>query len=204
MTMRDRLFDEGIQILSRDGLAGVTIGRLAAAADCSKSGLFAHFKSKQQLQIELLDAAAAIARAHVVVPTEATPSGLPRLTELVNRWLGWSRSAGLAGGCPVAAALFELDDLDGPVREHVMALESEWRKVLRTLVEDAIAEGHFWRGVDSEQVSWELCGIYLAHHASSRFLRDKTADQRAHFAVAALFNRAAEPPASTHVKKATI
>lgn len=202
--MRDRLFDEGIQILSRDGLAGVTIGRLAAAADCSKSGLFAHFKSKQQLQIELLDAAAAMARAHVVMPIEALPSGLPRLSELVNRWLGWSRRAGLAGGCPVAAALFELDDLDGPVREHVMALESEWRCLLLALVEDAIAEGHFWQGVDSEQISWELCGIYLAHHASSRFLRDKTAGERAHIAVAALFNRAAQSTASNHIRKATI
>ena len=119
------------------------------------------------------------------------PDGLPRLRALVERWLGWAPRAGLPGGCPVAAALFELDDSEGKVREHVAAMEREWRELLRSLVAAAIALGHLCPDTDVEQFVWELCGIYLSHHASARFLRDPTADARARHAFNALLCRAA-------------
>ena len=190
---RDRLLDDGLQILSVGGLSGVTLGVLAATSGVSKSGLFAHFRSKTQLQLDLLDRMAAVAREHVVTPSLAVAEGLPRLRSLVEHWLGWTTRAGLLGGCPVAAALFELDDLDGEVRDHLVAMEGRWRGMLETLVRRAIDLGHLRLDTDPAQIVWELCGIYLTHHASMRFLRDPGADTRAHAALDALFERFAAP-----------
>lgn len=192
------LLDAGLRAMSVSGLSGVTLGRLAGDARLSKSGLFAHFRSKQRLQVDLLDEAARAAEAHVVAPAMAAPEGLPRLRALVALWFGWPRRAGLPGGCPVAAALFELDDLEGGVRDHVAAMEARWRTLLEALVRRAVEMGHLRAGTDAGQFVWELCGIYLGHHASARFLRDPAADDRARVALDALFTRAgaAPPPAA--------
>ncbi len=186
---RTKLLQTGLDLLSSDGLSGLSLGRIAAASKMSKSGLFAHFRSKDQLSIELLDAGASLARTYVAEPAMEYPEGIARLRALVGFWLGWSARAGLSGGCPVAAALFELDDLKGPVRDHVHTLEKNWRGLLSTLVEGAIECGELPRDVDVEQFVFELCGLYLSHHASSRFLRDPDADQRAQRAFEALLER---------------
>src|SRR5437867_3874780 len=114
-------------MLSQDGLSGLSLGRVAKAAGLSKSGLFAHVSSKDQLEVALLDAVTDLARQTVVAPAMQVPPGLARLRTLIDRWLGWSVRAGLRGGCPVAAALFELDDRPGRVRDHVAMLEQRWR-----------------------------------------------------------------------------
>ena len=176
---RDRLLDVGLRELSVHGLEGVTLGSLARASGLSKSGLFAHFASKSALQIDLLDRAATFAEGNVVRPAMATAEGLPRLQNVIERWLGWSKRAGLPGGCPVAAAIFELDDLESDVRDHVATLESRWRALLLALVERAVQLGHLTASTDVAQFVWELFGIYLSHHASARFLRDPEADRRA-------------------------
>jgi len=108
-------------------------------------------------------------------------------------WLGWPARAGLKGGCPVAAALFELDDLDGPVRQRVRDLEDYWRTRLAGLVRDAIAARDFRGDLDVDQFVFELCGLYLSHHVSRRFLTDPLADRRAAQAFDALVARAASP-----------
>ena len=187
---RDRLLAVGLDAISVEGLSGITLGGLASAARMSKSGLFAHFASKERLQLDLLDAMARTADAYVVGPAFAEPEGLPRLSALVANWLGWSTRAGLRGGCPIAAALFELDDLDGEVREKVVAMESHWRMLLLSLVNEAVARRHLSADVDAEQFVWELCGIYLSHHASSRLVRDARAGKRARVAFEALLQRA--------------
>jgi len=186
---RERLLDVGLRELSVHGLEGVTLGSLARASGLSKSGLFAHFASKSALQIGLLDRTAAFAEGQVVRPAMATAEGLPRLQDVIERWLGWSKRAGLPGGCPVAAAIFELDDLEGDVRDHVVALESRWRGLLLALVERAVQLGHLTDSTDAAQFVWELFGIYLSHHASARFLRDPEADHRAKTALNALIAR---------------
>lgn len=186
---RERLLDIGVRELSVHGLEGVTLGSLAQASGLSKSGLFAHFASKTALQIDLLDKTAAFADEHVVLPALAVPEGLPRLREIFSRWIGWSQRAGLPGGCPLAAAIFELDDLAGDVRDHVVALEKRWRELLLKLVERAVGLGHLTVSTDVPQCVWELFGIYLSHHASTRFLRDPQADRRAKTAFDALVER---------------
>ena len=199
---RTRILNGGLDLLSGVGLSGVTLGVLAQQVGLSKSGLFAHFQSKEQVQLALLQKAAELAMSHVVKPSKRAAAGLPQLRALVQSWLGWSTKAGLRGGCPIAAALFELDDVEGIIREKVVELESQWRAELTSPVRDAVEQGHLRPNLDIEQFVWELCGIYLSHHASNRFLRDSQADQRALSAFESLLRNAqlntpGKPPHST-------
>ena len=191
---REQILNHGLNLLGEVGLSGITLGLLAADVGMSKSGLFAHFRSKEAVQIALLRQMAHVANASVVAPALRAGSGLPRLTTLVEHWLGWTSKAGLRGGCPVAAALFELDDVEGEVREEVLAMERRWRGLLGQLTREVVEHGAFCRDLDVEQFVWELCGIYLSHHASNRFLRDPRSDSRARSAFAALLCRAQPVP----------
>ncbi len=188
-TTRERILDRGLDLMSTSGLSGVTLGVLADQSGMSKSGLFAHFGSKEEVQLGLLEHMAQFAGGHIVGPAMRAAEGLPRLRALVHNWLGWTAKAGLAGGCPVAAGMFELDDADGPVRERLLAMESQWRGLLKQLTEQAMAHGHLRHDLDTEQFVWELCGIYLSHHASLRFVRDPLANDRAHRAFESLLER---------------
>ncbi len=156
----------------------------------SKSGLFAHFGSREEVQLGLLDYTAEFAGEHVVAPVMQAAEGLSRLRELVANWLGWTERAGLAGGCPIAAGMFELDDLQTPVRERLLVMEKRWRGLLAELTHQAIAHGHLRKDLDVNQFVWELCGIYLSHHASLRFVRDPEATERAQKAFHSLLARA--------------
>src|SRR5215475_13210063 len=186
---REHILGQGLALMSRSGLGGVTLGVLADQAGLSKSGLFAHFKSKNEVQIGLLTHMAQFADEHVVQPAMREPEGLPRLKALVRNWFGWAQRAGLPGGCPVAAGLFEFDDVEGRVRNKILEMEAAWRRTLVQLVERAVELGHLRRELDVDQFVWELCGIYLGHHAAHRFLRSADADQRAQAAVDALIAR---------------
>ena len=176
-------------LMSKSGLAGVTLGVLADQVGMSKSGLFAHFHSKEEVQIGLLQHMAEFANANVVAPSMAAPEGLPRLKALVQNWFGWAQRAGLPGGCPVAAGLFEFDDVEGPVRNKILEMEAAWRGLLSNLVAAAIERKQFNLNLDVDQFVWELCGIYLSHHAAHRFLRSADADSRAGTAFQALLDR---------------
>jgi AcrR family transcriptional regulator len=190
----ERILMQGLALMSQSGLSGVTLGVLADQVGMSKSGLFAHFRSKEEVQIGLLRYMEQVGRTSFVEPAMNAPAGLPRLKALVTGWFGWAQRAGLPGGCPVAAGLFEFDDVEGPVRDKILAMEGQWRAFLIQLAREAITRGHFRRDVDVEQFVWELCGIYLSHHAAHRFLRSADADRRAHVAFAALLERALPIP----------
>lgn len=182
--------------MSQEGLSGVTLGQLAERVGMSKSGVFAHFRSKEEVQIGLLEDSTRLATHSVVEPALQEPEGLPRLEALMRHWLGWAQRAGLPGGCPVAAAMFELDDAEGPVREKVLAIEAELRDLLRTIVRQAVDRKHFREDLDVDQFVWELCGIYLSHHVAQRFLRHADADTRAQVAFQALVDRARPAPST--------
>jgi AcrR family transcriptional regulator len=187
---RDRILHQGLALMSQSGLGGVTLGVLADQVGMSKSGLFAHFRSKEDVQIELLSHMAEFAAAHVIEPSMKAAEGLPRLRALVRNWFGWAQRAGLPGGCPVAAGLFEFDDVEGRVRNKILEMEGQWRRLLTELAQRAVSLGHLRRDLDIEQFVWELSGIYLGHHAAHRFLRAADADSRAHTAFQALIDRA--------------
>ncbi len=175
--------------MSQAGLGGVTLGVLADQVGMSKSGLFAHFRSKEEVQIALLQHMAEFANEHVVQPSMNVEPGLPRLRALVRHWFGWAQRAGLPGGCPVAAGLFEFDDVDGAVRNKILEMESNWRGLLQKVVREAVDCGHLRRDLDIDQFIWELSSIYLGHHAAHRFFRAADADSRATTAFEALLQR---------------
>jgi AcrR family transcriptional regulator len=188
---KNRIVTEGLGLLSKNGFGGVTLGVLAAQTGLSKSGLFAHFGSKTEVQLRLLDEAAQVSRSTVVAPAMRATGGLARLRAVFDRWLGWTEKAGIGGGCPVAGGFFELDDApdDDPVRRRLIAMEAEWRAFLTELVRGAIKTGELRPGLDVDQFVWELCGIYLTHHVSHRLIHDPHATKRAQTAFTELVNR---------------
>ena len=113
---RVAVLDEATRLASQVGLGGLTIGSLATQTGLSKSGLFAHFRAKESLQVQVLEHAAAQFRDFVIVPALAAPRGEPRLRELFDRWLDWIGN-GLPGGCLFISASYEFDDQPGPVRD---------------------------------------------------------------------------------------
>lgn len=187
---RDKILSNGLALASQAGLEGVTLGVLAKQVGMSKSGLFAHFHSKEDVQIHVLNESLKLGAAHIVEPAMKKPEGLPRLTALVENWLGWAPRSGLPGGCPVAAGLFEYDDIEGPVRDKVKEMEANWRGLLAMHVQRAMELGDLRRDLDVEQFVWELCGIYLSHHVAARFVHAPDADRRAKTAFSELLNRA--------------
>ena len=182
---------EGLDLLTRSGFAGVTLGMLAEQTGMSKSGLFAHFGSKEEIQLGLLEKMASVGAATFVDPAMLKPRGLARLRAVVEGWFGWTEKAGLHGGCPVAAGMFELDDVDqsDPVRQRLLDMESKWRAFLVHLTTEAVVAGELRSDLEVDQFVWELCAIYLNHHASFRFIRDPLATERALRAFSALVDR---------------
>jgi AcrR family transcriptional regulator len=186
-----RILTKGVDLLSRGGFSAVTLGVLAQQTGMSKSGLFAHFKSKDDVQLELLEETTRIGYTSFVQPAMKSAPGLARLRAVVHGWLGWTEKAGLGGGCPVAAGMFELDDApeSDRVRQRLFSMEERWRGQLSRLVKEAIESAEFRRDLDADQFVWELCGIYLNHHASHRFIRDRLALDRANRAFESLIER---------------
>jgi len=193
VSTRERILGQGLALMSRSGLEGVTLGVLADQVGMSKSGLFAHFKSKEEVQISLLEHTKEVGAKYIIAPAMGSPEGLPRLKALVKNWFGWAPRAGLPGGCPVAAGMFEFDDVESPVRDKISEMEAEWRGLLTRVVQRAVELGHLRAKLDVDQFVWELSGIYLSHHAAQRFLKSPDADRRARTAFAALLERASPP-----------
>jgi len=120
-----------------------------------------------------------VAQKNIVVPAMRAPQGLSRLTALVENWFGWSTKAGLIGGCPDAAGMFELDDVEGPVREKLLELEKQWNETLKQLLPSRLPLEIFVKISTSISLSGRLMGFYLSHHASRRFMRNRDANMRA-------------------------
>jgi AcrR family transcriptional regulator len=121
----ERIPDEGLSLLTQAGLGGVTLGVLAEQAGMSKSGLFAHFKSKDEVQIGFLEHTLKVGAREFYRSGDARDRGMPRLKALMKQWLGSSKRAGLPSGCPIAAAMFQLDDVEGPVRDWIQGQEKK-------------------------------------------------------------------------------
>jgi AcrR family transcriptional regulator len=184
---RDAILEHAVGLARRVGLEGLTIGRLADDLELSKSGLFAHFKSKEALQIQVLDAAAARFVALVVRPALEVPRGEGRLRALFERWLTWEQRP---GGCVFVQAAVDLDDRDGPARDRLVQLQRDWLEAMATTVRGAVREGQFRSGVDADQFAHDLNGIILAYHHAARLLRDPAAEKRARAAFEALIRAA--------------
>jgi AcrR family transcriptional regulator len=179
---RHAVLERAVALASKVGLGGLTIGTLADELQLSKSGLFGHFRSKEALQIQVLNHAAERFVEAVVRPALAQPRGEPRVRSLFHRWLDWARSSPMLGGCLFVAAATELDDKDGPVRDRLQTLQREWLGVIATSFQKGIEEGHFPEDADPDQFAHDLYGVMLAYHHAHRLLRDPKAEARARHA----------------------
>ena len=186
---RAAVLDFALREASRVGLEGLSIGNLARDLGLSKSGLFAHFQSKEALQIQVLETAAARFLETVMAPALRVPRGEPRIRALFERWLEWSDVLGLPGGCIFVAAAAELDDREGPVREALVRSQRDWLEALARAARLAVEVGHFRADLDAAQFAHELYSILLGFHHARRLLRDPDARRRAERAFEALVAR---------------
>jgi AcrR family transcriptional regulator len=176
---RAAILDHAVALASRIGLGGLSIGDLARETGLSKSGLFAHFDSKLNLQLEVLRTSADRFVASVLAPALKKPRGVPRIRALFENWLSWSKQAWLPGGCFFVAAANELDDQPGPLRDQLLAYQRDWISALTTAARIAVEEGQFRKSLDRSQFAYDFYSILLAYHHFSRLMADQKAEARA-------------------------
>jgi AcrR family transcriptional regulator len=190
---RAAILEAGFRIVSAAGLEGLTIGTLAAATGMSKSGLFAHFGSREDLLLAVLGLGQEEFVRLVVNPALSKPRGLPRLRALFTHWIDWTESADLPGGCPMIGGATEFDDKPGPVRDALAAGQTAWIATLNRAVRQAIEQRQLAPDTDAEQISFELFGLALVVHHHRRLLGYDKARQRALEALEAVLERHAPP-----------
>ncbi len=183
------ILDEALRIVSKAGLDGLTIGTLADATGMSKSGLFAHFGSREELLLAVLAHGQAEFGEVVFQPAMAKPRGLPRLRAMFVNWLDWTESAELPGGCPMIGGAAEFDDKPGPVRDMLAGGQRTWIETLKRAVRQAVEEGQLAKDTDPEQIAFEIFGIALVVHHHRRLLGYKKARERALVALDSLLKR---------------
>jgi AcrR family transcriptional regulator len=176
---RNAILEAALAQASESGFESLTIGSLAERTGLSKSGLFAHFGSREELQVAAIGLAAARYGEAVFAPAMAAPRGLPRLRALFENWLGWTARSGLAHGCPMQAAAIEFDDRPGPVRDAVLAHYQRLEREMARAVELAMGEGHLRADLDVGQFVFDLLGVIYAYYHHARLLRHEGAAPRA-------------------------
>jgi AcrR family transcriptional regulator len=166
---RARILDEAVELASVQGLGGLTIGPLAERLGLSKSGLFAHFQSKEALQVETLQRAAERFRAEVTEPLRAVENRADRLRAFFDRWIAWLDASGLTGSCPILAAAVEFDDVPGPVRDAAAHQLGELQSLIVKFARAARPDG------DAEALAAAVIGLAMSHLVRARLLGERTA-----------------------------
>lgn len=193
---RSTILDTALSEASTVGLGGISIGGLAKKVELSKSGLFAHFGSKEDLQLQILATARDRFVATVIAPALRLPRGEPRVRGLFENWLVWSEAAFLPGGCPFIATANEVDDVPGPLRDFLVQSQRDWLDTLATAARIAVDEGHFRADLDVEQFAYDFYSIALAYHHFHRLLEDPATVERCRSAFESLTERSAAAPSA--------
>jgi AcrR family transcriptional regulator len=175
---RAAILDAALALASHMGLEGLSIGALADVTQMSKSGVFAHFGSREELQISVVRQYHAKFSEEVFEPALKEPRGLPRLRALVDRWIR-RVSVEIDAGCIYISGAVEFDDRPGPVRDALVSMVQTWQDALERAIRLAVAEGHLRADADPQQMLFEIHGLILALHHDARFLRRPGADARA-------------------------
>ncbi len=178
---RSTILDAALQVARQEGLTALSIGRLAKDVGLSKSGLFAHFMSKETLQLEVLERGVEEILNVVVRPAIRLPRGEPRLRALFDNWLAWA-SGHQEGGCVFLGAAVEYDDRPGKLREYLVKTQRDWTQTLARAAELAKSEGHLRADVDTDQLAFELYSTMMSFHLYHRLLGDPLAGSRARVA----------------------
>jgi AcrR family transcriptional regulator len=171
---RRAILRKAANLASIEGLEGLTIGKLASELRISKSGLFAHFGSKEDLQCAVVDAARDIFVERVVRPAYAL-HGLKRLRALCENWLSYGEKKVFPGGCFFSAASLEFDDRPGRVRDQIVELMKKWLGNLEYAARDAQLAGEIKKEVDVRQLAFEIHALAMGANWSSRLFRDQNA-----------------------------
>jgi AcrR family transcriptional regulator len=167
---RAAILDAALGLASHMGLEGLSIGALAEVTGMSKSGVFAHFGSREELQISVIREYHARFEEEVFFPAIREPRGLPRLRALFERWVR-RVSVEIDSGCIYISGAVEFDDRPGPVRDALASMVRTWHAALERAISGAIDEGHLKPDTDAGQMLFELHGLILALHHDARFLR---------------------------------
>lgn len=179
---RETVLRAALADATRVGLRGITIGGLATTTGMSKSGLFAHFGSKEELQVSVMQFAADHFATTVIAPALREERGEPRIREFFDRWLTWASDSpnSLPGGCIFVAVASEYDDEpDGPVRDSIVAHETAFLDTLGRIFRSGITAGHFADDIDPDAAGHELLNLMLGYTFSSRLMRDPASRDRA-------------------------
>jgi AcrR family transcriptional regulator len=182
------ILDTAVDIASVEGLEGLSIGRLANEMNMSKSGLFAHFGSKEGLQLATIDAARAVFIEHIFKPALAEPRGLPRLWKFCDAWLTYLEKEIFRGGCFFLAASAEFDGRPGPVRDKIAENMKDWVDALEYAVRQAQEGGQIEGTVDAAQLAFELHALSIAANWSFQLYGDAQACNRARWGILAKLN----------------
>ena len=187
---RRAILDAATRLATVEGLEGLSIGRLAREIGMSKSGLYAHFDSKQDLQLATISAADEVIGAEVIAPALEAPEGLPRLKLLCERYLSYVERDVFPGGCFFVSAATEWDSRSGPVRDRVVASYAGWMELFETNVRRAQEHGDLDADLDPAQLTFEL--IALLDQANSLYVLfgDTTVIERGREAIAERLARA--------------
>jgi AcrR family transcriptional regulator len=175
---RAAILDAALNLASQMGLEGLSIGALAEVTRMSKSGVFAHFGSREELQISVVREYHARFEEEVFFPAIREPRGLPRLRALIERWIR-RVSVELDSGCIYISGAVEFDDRPGPVRDALAEMVCAWHAALKRAIEGAVDAGHLSLDTEPLQLLFELHGLILALHHDARFLRTPGALDRA-------------------------
>ncbi|MEO5770967.1 MAG: TetR/AcrR family transcriptional regulator [Burkholderiaceae bacterium] len=175
---RAAILDAALGLASHVGLEGLSIGALAEMMQMSKSGVFAHFGSREELQISVVREYHARFEAEVFFPAMGEARGLPRLRALFERWVR-RVSVEIDSGCIYISGAVEFDDRPGPVRDALASMVRAWHDALQRAIHLGVQEGHLAPDIDAHQMLFEMHGLILALHHDARFLRQAGSLERA-------------------------
>ena len=170
------VLNAGLEMATQLSLERVSIGNLAKATRMSKSGLFAHFQSKENLQIEILKHAGELFAERVVIPALMEKAGIPRIKALVNNWIAWSSR--LTGGCIFVSSSTEFADRPGKVRDYILKQQEDWIDSLRQVARSAIHVGDFREDIDCDQFAFDLYSLLLGFHLYYKMLNNAATKKR--------------------------
>ncbi len=169
---RDTILDTAAALATQEGLAPLSIGRLAEASGMSKSGLFAHFGSKEELQLATVDHAASMFVAEVISPAREAPRGLPRVWALCDHMIDYAERQVFPGGCFFAATSFEFNNRPGPVRDRIVEMIASWLSYLEHAVEQAQEAGEIDPSLSAREIAFELDSFAQGSNAKYQLFRD--------------------------------
>jgi AcrR family transcriptional regulator len=171
LVTKSTILQAALEIASKSGLEGITIGHLAETVNMSKSGVFAHFGSREELQIEVIRKYYQYFSEIVFVPALSKSKGLPRLRHMIDAWLKISVGDNTSS-CFFIAGAAEFDDRPGIVRDELVRSVEDWRFALLRAIKDSISTGDLKKSVVPEEMLFHLYSIVLGAHHDSRFLQN--------------------------------